>query len=84
MATMEITVRIKNDDGTVIEKTIGTGKEIPNSGEIDLSDEQRFLTGFDKFERVAVETRDEAMRTIAKEYLGDAVKKRNRGPETEV
>ena len=63
-AKLELVYRFTLPDGRVVEKMVDTG--IPAPDEFDITDKDRFLTTFDRFERSVIDARDRLGKSIGK------------------
>ena len=63
-AKLELVYRFTLPDGRVVEKMVDTG--IPAPDEFDITDKDRFLTTFDRFERSVIDARDRLAKSIGK------------------
>jgi hypothetical protein len=70
---MEITVRIKNTDGTEEIRPIVVGAEIPEFEEFTGPD--NFREVFDKYEKAVLKIRNKAAESATDEYLSGMSKK---------
>jgi hypothetical protein len=70
---MEITVKIKNDDGTETIKPITIDADIPEFDEFEGPD--NFREVFDKYERAVLKARNAAAEIATEEYLTELSKK---------
>ena len=71
---MEITVKIKNEDGAETIKPVVIDTEIP--GYDDYKGPDSFLQDFDVCEKAVIKLRDEAVKEAMDAYLADISKKK--------
>ena len=71
---MEITIKIKNDDGTVTEVPIE--KEVYIPGYDDYKGPDTFLQDFDVAEKAVIKLRDDAIKDALETYLAGISKKK--------
>ena len=71
---MEITIKIKNFDGTIVETPIEKEIEIPNYD--DYKGPDTFLQDFDVAEKAVIKLRDDAIKDALATYLAGVSKKK--------
>ena len=74
-AKLELVARVTLPDGRVVEKTVEADGGIPAPEEIDISDRDRFLATYDRFERSVIDARDRLSKSIG-ETMSEELKKR--------
>ena len=73
-AKLEITARITLPDGRVIEKVVEAPDGIPSLDEYDMSDTDKFLATYDRYERSVIDVRDRLTRVVT-QAISDYLKK---------
>ena len=74
-ADIELVARIKNPDGTYIEKVVTLEDAVPEIKDFDFSTKEGFLRDLNTYEKAMIKARDQVMKDITDEYLESRVKK---------
>ena len=74
-ADIELVARIKNPDGTYIEKVVTLEDAVPEIKNFDFSTKEGFLRDLNTYEKAMIKARDQVMKDITDEYLESRVKK---------
>lgn len=72
---LEIIARVKDKNGTVIEKNVCLDQVLPNVSDFDLSTKEGFLRDFDALEKAVLTARNQAAAELAEGYMEAASKK---------
>lgn len=77
-ADIELVARIKNPDGTVIEKVVTMEDAVPQIKDFDFCTKAGFLRDLNTYEKAMIQARNQVMEDITSEYLDSGVKKKTK------
>lgn len=75
---VEIIMKVKGPDGTIIEKTVCIPQAVPSIDDFDLGTREGLLRDFDEYEKAVIKARDEVLAQTTAEYLKQAADKKKR------
>ena len=75
MADIEFIARIRNEDGTYIERKVVLEDAVPEIKDFDFETKEGFLQDFDTYEKAVIKARDKVTGELTDSYLESGVKK---------